>query len=97
MARTKSKVLISKHDDPNSPIEFRDWKKEVDGLIASFPKGVECVAAGCPNLPGNRGAFLCNSCGIRYYDSYKNIVSPWERSKAQYNWIRQYILVKDPE
>jgi len=95
MARAKK--LISKHDDPNSPIEFRNWKKELDEVIGTFPKGVECVAVGCSNLPSNRGAFLCKECGIKYYDFYKNIVSPTERSRAQYNWIAKNILAQDPE
>ena len=91
----KRKKLMSKHDDPSSSIEFRNWRKDLNDLIESFPRGVECVAAECSNLPTNRGAFLCKDCGIKYYDVYKNIASVTERAKAQYNWLKKYVLVQE--
>ena len=91
----RSKKLVSKHDDPNSPIEFKNWKKEVDDLIGTFPRGVECVVADCKNLPTNRGAFLCKDCGTKFYDAYKTAVSPTERARIQYGWLQKYVLVQE--
>ena len=102
MARTRStpavvKDVISKNDDPNNPLVFRDWNKELETIVGTMPRGQECAAASCTKLSANRNAFLCKDCGIKYYDAYKNIISTTERARAQYNWLREYVLVKNPE
>jgi len=91
------KRKMSKHDDPNSELVFRNWSKELDELIGTLPKGVECVAIGCGNKSSNRGAFLCVECGKKYLDSYKNVVSVTEIARAQFGWIMHNVLAQDPE
>jgi hypothetical protein len=93
----RKKKLTSKHDDPNSPIVFRNWDKDLKELIDSMPRGIECVVADCDQLPTGRGAFLCKKHGIAYQDSYKGIDSLSERARAQYNWLKQHVLIEDPE
>jgi len=88
---------MSKHDDPNSELVFRNWIKELDELMGTLPKGVECVAIGCENKPSNRGAFLCVECGKRYLDVYKDIISPTEIARAQFTWIKRNVLAEDVE
>jgi hypothetical protein len=91
------KKRISKHDDPNNPLVFRNWKKDVDDVVASMPRGQECADADCTALSANRNAFLCKDCGTKYYDAYKNILSSSERARAQYKWLCENVLIKDPE
>lgn len=97
MAVRKKKKLKSKHNNPKSQIVFRNWKAELKELIDSMPTGIECVVADCNDLPTNRSAFLCKDHGIKYHDSYKAITSPSEIARAQFNWLKKFVLVEDTE
>ena len=94
--KTETKRM-SKHDNPDHPFKFRNWRKELDEVIGTLPRGQECVDIDCKKLVANRGAFLCTECGMKYYDSYKGIIVPTEQARAQLNWIKIHILAQDPE
>lgn len=88
---------MSKHDNPGSPLLFRNWIQELHDVIGKMPRGQECVDIDCVKLAANRNAFLCTSCGVKYYDAYKTILSPSERARAQLNWLKKHVLAEEPE